>query len=188
MSTVEQTGHVKPGWKERAQLPVYFAFIGGLAATAVNAPGLIRFWPFSAAEFVQLVTPLFMISLFIERTLEVFVTSWRGPEAAIRERKINALRKQVKDRCKARMQRIAFAGSVAMGMIISAVGVRALGLFIDPAAFSALSEMQQASFNVVDVLLTGAMLGGGSDALHKFVTIFTNFMERTAKLAKGNGE
>ena len=84
------------------------------------------------------------------------------------------------------MQRLAFASSVALGMLISAVGVRALGLFVDPSAFHTLSKMQQTSFNMVDVLLTGAVLGGGSDALHKFVTVFTNFMERTAKQAKGD--
>src|SRR5439155_17652567 len=144
---------------------------------AAYAPGLIKFWPFSPAELVQRIAPLFLISLFIERALEVFVTAWRGPEAAIRDHKIKILRKEIeqgkpdihedlakaceeKERCKSRTQRLAFAGSVALGMIISSVGVRALGLFVEPAAFSSLSQMQQASFNMVDVLLTGAMLGG----------------------------
>jgi hypothetical protein len=93
-----------------------------------------------------------------------------------------------KEQCRSRMRRVAFAGSVALGVIVSEVGVRVLGLFVDPAAFNGLSPEQQASFNTVDVLLTGAMLGGGSDALHKFVTVFTNFMERTAKQAKGDHE
>jgi len=203
MSTVlERADQIKPAWKERFQVPLYLTILGGLAATAVYAPGLIRFWPFSAAEFVQRMVPLFLISLFIERALEVFVTTWRGPEAAIRDHKIKALRKGVeqgtstpedlakacedRERCKSKVQRVAFAGSVALGIIISSVGVRALGLFVDPTAFGTLSEMQRAAFNMVDVLLTGAMLGGGSDALHKFVSVFTNFMERTAKQAKGD--
>jgi hypothetical protein len=34
-------------------------------------------------------------------------------------------------------------------------------------------------------VLTGALLGGGSDALHKLITVFTNFMETSSKKAKG---
>jgi hypothetical protein len=205
MSTViDRIDQVKPAWKERFHIPLCLTIFGGLAITALYAPGLIKFWPFSASEFLQRIAPLFLISAFIERALEVFVSAWRGPDAAIRDHKIKALRKEVeqgkadredlarlreeKERCKSRMQRAAFAGSVALGIIISVVGVRALGLFVDPTAFSALSEVQRASFNMVDVLLTGAMLGGGSDALHKIVTVFTNFMDRTAKQAKGETE
>ena len=205
MNTVTaQIDQLKPVWKERFRLPIYLAVLGALAVTAINAPGLIKFWPFSPTEFMQRIAPLFLISLFIERALEVFVTAWRGPEANIRNQKIKALRKGVergeantedlakvceeKERCKSKMQRIAFGGSVMLGLFVSSVGVRALGSFVDDASFRTLSEMQQASFKIVDVLLTGAMLGGGSDALHKFVTVFTNFMERTAMQAKGDTE
>jgi hypothetical protein len=206
MSTVtERIEHLKPAWKHLFQVPLYLAIFGGLTVTAVYGPEVIRFWPFSAAEFLQRITPLFLISLFIERSIEVFVTAWRGPDAAIRNHRIKALRKAVsqgkaeleedlarvcaeKEQCRSKMQRLAFASSVALGMVISAVGVRALGLFVDATAFGTLSKMQQTSFNMVDVVLTGAVLGGGSDALHKFVTVFTNFMDRTAKQAKGDAD
>ena len=36
---------------------------------------------------------------------------------------------------------------------------------------------------VADVLFTGAVLGGGSDGMHKLVQVFTNFMDSTAELA-----
>ncbi len=41
--------------------------------------------------------PLFLISLFIERAIEVFVSAWRGTEAAIRDRQIKELRKAIKE-------------------------------------------------------------------------------------------
>jgi len=208
MSTVTQEiTAIKPDWSRRFEISLYLTVVGALLVTALYAPGLIRFWPFSVMEIVHRIAPLFLISLFIERGLEVFVTAWRGPDAAIRDHRIRQLRKAIRDgnadaeaeielaracaakeQCRSRMRRVAFAGSVALGVIVSAAGVRALGLFVDPAAFRGLSSEQQASFNTVDVLLTGAMLGGGSDALHKFVTVFTNFMERTAKQAKGDHE
>jgi hypothetical protein len=204
-TTTQRIEQLKPAWKDRFQVPLYVAALGGVGVTAVYAPEVIRFWPFSAAEFLQRITPLFLISLFIERSIEVFLTAWRGPDAAIRSHKLKALRKAVAqgkteleedlvkacvehERCRSRMQRMAFAASVALGMVISAVGVRALGMFVDASAFGSLSKMQQTSFNIVDVLLTGAVLGGGSDALHKFVTVFTNFMERTARQVKGDVE
>ena len=208
MSTVTQEIiAIKPDWSRRFEISLYLTVVGALLVTAFYAPGLIRFWPFSVMEIAHRIAPLFLISLFIERGLEVFVTAWRGPDAAIRDHRIRQLRKAIRDgngdaeaeielarvcaakeQCRSRIRRVAFAGSVALGVIVSAVGVRALGLFVDPEAFSGLSPEQQASFNTVDVLLTGAMLGGGSDALHKFVTVFTNFMERTAKQAKGDHE
>jgi hypothetical protein len=40
----------------------------------------------------------------------------------------------------------------------------------------------------MDVLLTGMLLGGGADGLHKLVSIFTNFMDSTAQQAKRRGE
>jgi hypothetical protein len=204
MSTViEEVGRLKSASNKRFQIPIYLTLAGALLVTAFYAPGLIRFWPFPVGEFIPRIAPFFLISLFIERAIEVFVTAWRGPEPAIRNRKIKEMRKSLKDgkseleheltriyaereQCRSKMQRIAFASSVALGVIISSVGVRALGLFVDPASFQELSEKQQATFNMVDVLLTGAMLGGGSDAIHKFVSVFTNFMDRTAKQVKGD--
>src|SRR5262245_46318900 len=162
MSTVaEGMSQTKGTWNKRIQIPMYVTLLGALSATAFYAPGLIKFWPFSAAEFVQRIIPLFLISLFIERASEVFVTAWRGPDAAIRDHHIKELRRAIKDgkgeltvelsricaekeHCRSRSQRIAFASSVALGIIISSVGVRALGLFIDSSSFAALSPKQQA--------------------------------------------
>jgi hypothetical protein len=42
-------------------------------------------------------------------------------------------------------------------------------------------------FNVLDVLITGAILSGGADAIHKIVATFTTFMEATKMRAKGAG-
>ena len=58
------------------------------------------------------------------------------------------------------------------------MGVRALEWFVDPAVFEDLGTAQQNAFTAVDVILTVTVLGGGSEALHKMVTVFTNFMDR----------
>ena len=75
----------------------------------------------------------------------------------------------------------------AIGVIVAALGIRVLELFVDPAIFESLPEVQRKLFRTADVLLTGAVLGGGSDALHQLVSVFTNFMESAAERAKGGG-
>lgn len=171
-----------------------------LLATALWQPKLIRFWPFSAAEFAQLIAPLFLVALFIERTMEVFLTVWRGPGSAKCGREISTLKAAkapVKDiegardklsGYKSQTQRIAFLSSLTLGIVVSALGIRALEMFIDPTAFKGpdgVTTTQVRLFNSMDVVLTGALLGGGSDALHKLITVFTNFMETSSKKAKG---
>ena len=47
------------------------------------------------------------------------------------------------------------------------------------------AEPRVYSWDSADVLLTGAVLGGGSDALHQLVSVFTNFMESAARRAGG---
>jgi hypothetical protein len=167
---------------------------------------------------VQLLTPLFLVSLFIERALEVFVTSWRGEESDKIDIAVATAKRQLPQqpvaarppvqppapgvvdpeedlmarqldlaRWKAGTRRIAFVGGVIVGILVSALGVRALQLFVDPAAFANLSLAQQRLFAMGDVLLTGAAIGGGADGMHKLVSVFTNFMDAAARRAQGAG-
>src|SRR5215510_5378361 len=83
MSTITQEiTAIKPDWSRRFEISLYLIVGGALLVTAFYAPGLIRFWPFSVTEIVYRIAPLFLISLFIAHGLEVFVTAWRGSDAA----------------------------------------------------------------------------------------------------------
>ena len=165
-------------------------------------PSLIRFWPFTAGEVVQLLTPLFLIALFIERALEVFLTVWRAGGSANVELEVRHFRKlsdknpathssdllnseRLLSAYKAETQKIAFICGIAFGIVVSAFGVRSIELFVDPDVFRSLPGIQRSLFNVVDVILTGALLGGGADGMHKLVSVFTNYMDATSKKIKG---
>ena len=65
------------------------------------------------------------------------------------------------------------------------LGIRVLEMFIDPTVFATLPHIQQRLFRTTDVLLTGAVLGGGSDALHQLVLVLTNFFQSAAGKVKG---
>jgi hypothetical protein len=58
-SVTEGIGQFKPAGNKPVQILMYVTLVGALAGTAFYAPGLIRFWPFSAAEFVQGSSPCF---------------------------------------------------------------------------------------------------------------------------------
>lgn len=185
---------------------IFLALVIGASVilTVTLKPGLIRFWPFSATEFVQLLTPLVLVSLFIERAQEVFLTAWRGKEASKKSREVQLYKERLAkggmgaqddlERAqntltdyKSETQQIAFVTGLILGIVVSALGIRGLELFVDPAVLADLSPTQKGIFNAADVLLTGALLGGGSDALHKMISVFTNFMDTSAKRAKGEG-
>jgi len=132
---------------------------------------------------------LFLIALFIERIVEVFLTTCRAAgaqdlEIQAKEAGGNTSAKRKLAQYKSRSQRIAFLIATAVGVLVSAPGIRMLELFVDPAVFENLEQTQRSLFMITDVLFTGAVLGGGADGLHKLVQVFTNFMDSTAELAK----
>ena len=143
------------------------------------------------------VSSLFFVALFIERVLEVFLTSWRAESATKLKLKAEAASKQrngadppTEDEERAgeykdRTRRIAFFAGTAIGVTVAALGIRLRELFVDPVIFESLPTVQRKLFRTADVLLTGAVLGGGSDALHQLVSVFTNFMESAARRAGG---
>lgn len=162
-------------------------------------PAVIHFQPYSPAVFTQQLTPLVLAALFIERSLEVFITVWRGEKAAVLERsvqkasdlldsdsaKVGAVRaaSDALSQYRFETQQIALPIALVLGILISALGVRGLGNFAD---LDKLTDRptQRYLFNAADVLLTGALMGGGSDFMHKIITTFTDLMDATSQKAK----
>jgi hypothetical protein len=176
----------------------YLVIVGAIVAAAAVfkfAPMAIKFGGFSSATLAQQLTPLFLVSLLIERSLEVFITTWREPKAVILQRnvdKANQLRPDDPNKVsavhtaqdvltiyKSETQQIAMPAALVLGILISALGIRCLGNLVDPAAMDSMRkdhELQLTWFNFADVLLTGSLVGGGSDVVHSFITALTNFM------------
>lgn len=167
--------------------------LGTVAAVFTWSPGPIRFGQFSAAQFTQQLTPLFLVALLIERSLEIFLTTWRGPRAAKLQLAVDKATKlaaadparlpelhnaqDVLTDYKSATQQIALPAALVLGILISALGIRCLGNLVASDAFRDHSA-QQAWFTVADVLLTGALVGGGSDFVHQFITSITNFVNQ----------
>jgi hypothetical protein len=210
-------------------------------------PNLFSFKPFGLDEVFQLLTFLIIISLFLERALEVFITTWRRPkeeridnQVQSYERRISELKTQIETRIqqpqtvarteeltsenptksekrteltrspgnvadlhsmlseslqdlqnerqrrleyKTETRKIALWTGLFIGLLISGVGIRALETLITLRDFSnqqpIFYNLQVCIFRILDTLLTGGLIAGGSEGIHKIVQVFTAFLEVT---------
>ncbi len=77
---------------------------------------------------------------------------------------------------------------LAFGVIVAAVGVRSLGVFIDPDHLKTLKLSNQLkAINTVDILFTGAVLAGGSEAINKLMKLYTKVTQTATKKAESKG-
>lgn len=230
-------------------LPLLIAFVAILFPASLS-PNLFVFRNFGPAEITQLLTFLVLISLFLERALEVFITTWRRPGEEVFDNKIhycerqitelkeeigrkgkqletvatkttredlskseertafvqgpgdttgllNELEKQItlmsdvtveRGRYKSRTRKIALWSALFVGILVSGVGIRALETLVqfkELASKPLFYQGQLFIFRSLDTLLTGGLIAGGSEGIHKVVQVFTTFLEETQSRMKG---
>jgi hypothetical protein len=168
------------------------------------APESLEFKDFDSSKLAPLLGSLLFMALLAERTSEVFLTNWRGPTAAQKDREIEASSKEIRvlesakprnqnaiveaqgklkeltnSREEYRMQTRSAALwlGLLIGLLVSAVGVRVLHELVA----SELRGTQALYFTAVDILLTGCLISGGSDVLHKIAERYNNFMALSEK-------
>jgi len=172
-----------------------------VAMAAASWPEL-RFAKLDAGDFGSRFGGLLLFSLMIERTVEVFLTIWRGEESNKKEAEVQRLvstgmpptdptLKTAQNNLleyKAETLRWALPSGLTLGLVIAAFGVRVLDQFIalpTAGAPDRPSEKQIWWFHVADIVLTGALLAGGADPIHKLMDAFRKFMEASAARASG---
>ena len=157
--------------------------------------------PFDALElrmdglerFGAIIGTLVIVSAVLERGLDVILTVIDGGKADAARAKVVAEQEKIKaaganadatalnvaraervaQREKART--IASVLGLVFGTIISIAGLRTLHTLVT------VTDPSQAVFlNSVDIVLTGALLAGGSDGLHKLVEVYRHQMDKGA--------
>ncbi|MBW4644249.1 MAG: hypothetical protein KME23_14905 [Goleter apudmare HA4340-LM2] len=209
--------------------------------------------PFGVNEIMQLISLPLFISLLLERSLEVFITTWRGPTSEqlnmgiqqqnviiSQKRKLieelekeisaleanqvrfnqsgenslgqqvlpdipqypreylNKVRPQIDDlntrlkdvndqeskllAYKSDTRVIALWISLLFGLLISTIGVRLIEplMMIDDVS----NPVQITIFRCLDTFLTGGLIAGGSEGIHKLIQVFVDFLEATSKQVK----
>ena len=153
-------------------------------------------------DFGSLLAALFFASAVLERALDVLLSLAFGADAdqldsdmkaaqsrieaaraagdgatiAAAEKEIEQLRN---DRMahRALTMRLALPAATVLGVVISAVGLRALHALVTPESVAALAEGQRRVLAGVDILLTGFLLAGGSDGIHRLVALYRSWTE-----------
>jgi hypothetical protein len=141
---------------------------------------------------------LIAVSLFMERSLEVFLTTWRAYESELLGHEISIVENQIKalEECKENdkinkkneeleelkntwkqykdnTRKIALWAALLSGIAISLAGFRVLGNCL---SVPLPHGVQKNLFDTIDIFLTGGMIAGGSDGLHKIFEIYNTFM------------
>lgn len=172
-----------------------------------QVPNSLGFRPLTPQVFAGLIGWLFAVSLFVERAVEVVVMVFRDQQADLLnevETRATAIvtalagnitasqadrEKAAKDAAvaheqivvyRAETKEIALLTGFVFGIFVSLAGVRALhGLLLDATTTSSL-------FNVADIVITGAMLAGGSEGIHRMANAYTSFMDNLSTQADVN--
>ena len=156
----------------------------------------------SVSDLAGKLAPLAVAAAVIERAVEILISPWRDGEANKLSRTVDAVKaaaakppsdddaKKLKDASdklddyRSQTQQYAFAVSLALSVLASMAGVRALGAFFDttsktlPPGF--LTSPQYYFFTVVDMALSAALLAGGADGIHSVMNAITTFFDSSA--------
>lgn len=178
----------------------YFYILLIAAALAVLAGiggGIVGFTDVSAEAVNNLLTPLLLIALFIERAVEVLITSWREPDRADianyvklareggDEAQIFKVEKELVN-YQGETARYAFLSAMALSLFIAVCGVRVIEPLTNVAEVEQTWQaslfgfpVQAIGFRVVDIFLTAGMLAGGANGIHKVLSLFLDFVDRS---------
>ena len=166
-------------------------------------PQLAPFSDGAIARLPDVLAPLVVIALFLERATEVVMTAWRAERTKELELALsdelarhaagNAAAnpwgaKARLSAYRAQSQRLAFLTAVILALVVSMMGLRAVEMIVQPGAVAAFTHRgQQALFVWVDVVITALLLAGGAEGIHRIVDAFTSFIESTRQRAKATG-
>lgn len=157
--------------------------------------------PITESNVLAVITSLFVVAIFMERSVEAILIPVRTPDRQKIEQELEDIRilsvinenEKYDLRSKERelevyklgTARRAYWLSFIFGLLISLVGVRTLGGLVDSNALKMLGSEQNTLFMCVDIFLTGGVIAGGSAAIDKIGRgISTYFNLKSATAAK----
>jgi hypothetical protein len=152
-------------------------------------------------EFGSLLSVLVFASAMLERALDAWLSLLRGDGAGALDAQLRSLRvrhaeagevasKELtstlaekaleRERYRSATRKVALPVAMLAGTLLGALGLRALAsLFVmELAGKPVLTGLQASLFTTADVLVTGALLAGGSDGIHSLVALYRDWVEK----------
>jgi hypothetical protein len=131
---------------------------------------------------------LYIVALFVERSLEVLLKAWRQSGKSRLEEQVRTAEEDGRAAAETELreyragtQRRALLAGLTLGLLVSLSGVRFLGPIFDLAAASV---FQQAVFRFTDIILTAGLIAGGSAAVHELMALIDDFLRASRKRAR----
>jgi hypothetical protein len=178
------------------------ALLAALALYVGLSRGGLTPKPFDGSHLLGLLTSLGFLALLVERTIEVTIGAARGETTAqlqaaaenaklarasmstsIAAHEVAEFRQAELIRFRAGTKSLALRVAVLLGLFVSAVGFRTL----DQLVIATELETQSMLFRTLDVLMTAAVIGGGSDAIHRMISTITTYLDAVAQSARSRG-
>lgn len=143
----------------------------------------LQFKEISLESVMEVLTPLFLAALFIERAVEVYAGVSREPVKQKRIKEAEVLSGDDQENAKAQVDEFkqetakkAFILSFLLGVAVASVGIRSLWPLLDPTVLVP-ETVQFRALNLVDVVITGGMLAGGSAGIHLMISPITDWLQ-----------
>uniref|UniRef100_UPI002FE20A4D hypothetical protein n=1 Tax=Phenylobacterium sp. TaxID=1871053 RepID=UPI002FE20A4D len=169
--------------KAKALTVTALVVAGGVVAVAVlPQDGGLDYRDMPAAG-VKVATALFVVALFLERSLAV-LNGLLFPEGPALERKVvdpmlsatcQRGAQDELDQVKARKARVRMAAGFVFALAIAAAGTRTLEGLMEPPAKDLIDQL--ALFRGADIVLTAGLLAGGSDGLARIIDALKELIE-----------
>jgi hypothetical protein len=180
----------------------YFPY--AIAAAIICVPffkvsGVLTMQGVTMEKIWMQIMALFVVSLFLERAVDVFLTVTRneksehlrhsirqvksahkekmGDNTAISRETIDPLENELHAH-RSQTRSIALWTSFIVGLLVALVGVRTLQPIFCPDGKFPLLGNQIKWFQAMDIFITGGLLAGGSEGFHEIIKLYRSFMEK----------
>jgi hypothetical protein len=182
-------------WKE-AIIVLLLLIVVYCLLSKINTSNM-SFKKITESDVLAVIASLFVVAVFMERTVEAILSPIRSPDRQKIEHEIEDInhvieslkpntpsdavtqklvnKKHELDLYNLRTAKRASWLSFGFGLVISFVGVRALSGLIEPTEFKNLDQLNKNLFSFVDVVLTGGVIAGGSAAIDKIGRAISQF-------------
>jgi len=165
--------------------------VAGVIVGTLMFPDGVSFKKISSQELAGTLAGLFILVLLVERATEIAVIIWREAETIILQKKVSDIPEaertgaraneyqtalQKLDNHVAETKRWALSCGVTLSVIVCIAGA---GLLTSILNYQDRDLLQKYFLRAADVVLTSALIAGGSDAFHQFVAALETFFKNS---------